>query len=160
MCTFLQSPPSTDANATSYNITYCDNGCVETSSNDAWHGYHDAWCHQKSTLPVTCTNLPWMSTDGEKILVEVCSDGCSTLKSYKSDGTEKIEGSCDYDSVKPLVEGDDSTSCYSVTAPDADMNGMIQSITVCSDGCSEHTKVDALTNMHKSDERWCGTKVK
>ena len=88
-CTFLQSPPSDDVNEVSYNMTYCSNGCVTTQGSD---GFYESWCHEESNIPVTCTNLPWMGTDGDKILVEVCSDGCSTMKSVNANGTESVEG--------------------------------------------------------------------
>ena len=111
-CTFLQSPPSDDVNEVSYNMTYCSNGCVTTQGSD---GFYESWCHEESNIPVTCTNLPWMGTDGDKVLVEVCSDGCSTMKSVNANGTESVEGSCDYDSVE-ITEAADSTtngtSCY------------------------------------------------
>jgi hypothetical protein len=39
------------------------------------------------------------------------------------------------------------------------MNGKLQSLEVCSDGCNEHKKIDALMGDEKTD-RWCGDKVK
>ena len=42
-CTFLQSPPSDDVNAISYNMTYCNNGCVWTSSSD---GLYEHYCKE------------------------------------------------------------------------------------------------------------------